>query len=150
MCVFFGRSFEMQAKTPCGALIGWMTGPECDGRSTINFPVVGKGRGVTALWSTIKRTRQIEEQGRRSAGEHREQGQTKTGMEMQLHITQRRTKGLRQLSDTTATPADTHILTGMHTNSSVADSTESISELLQHNNSSKFPSGCRDNIQVIR
>lgn len=50
---------EMQAKPPCGALIGRMTGRECDGRSTINFPVVGKGHGVTALWSTIKRTRQI-------------------------------------------------------------------------------------------
>lgn len=44
---------------PCGSLIGWMTGRECDGRSAINFPVVGKGHRVTALWSTIKRTRQI-------------------------------------------------------------------------------------------
>lgn len=50
---------EMQAKPPCCSLIGWMTGRECDGRSTINFPVVGKGHGVMALWSTIKRTRQI-------------------------------------------------------------------------------------------
>ena len=36
-----------------------MTVPECDGRSTINFPVVGKGHRVTALWSAIKGTRQI-------------------------------------------------------------------------------------------
>lgn len=50
---------EMQAKPPCCSLIGWMTGRECDGRSAINFPVVEKGHGVTALWSTIKRTRQI-------------------------------------------------------------------------------------------
>lgn len=44
---------------PRSSLIGWMAHGECDGRSTINFPVVGKGHGVTALWSTIKRTRQI-------------------------------------------------------------------------------------------
>lgn len=55
----------MQGKPPCCSFIGWMADWECDGRSTINFPVVGKGHGVTALWSTIKRTRQI---GRGGAG----------------------------------------------------------------------------------
>ena len=66
VCVFFSWTFWWgKKKTPpppppqCCSLIGWMTGRECDGRSTINFPVVEKGRGVTALWSTIKRTRQI-------------------------------------------------------------------------------------------
>lgn len=109
---------EMRAKPPFCSLIGWMTGQECDGRSTINFPVVGKGHGVTALWSTIKSTRQIGWGGRRSAGER---GETKTGTEMQLNITQGRTKALWQPRDTTATPAHTHTHTGMHTNISLMD-----------------------------
>ncbi len=40
-------------------------------------------------------------------------------MEIQLHITQGRTKGPRQPGDTTATPAHTHNHTGMHANTSV-------------------------------
>lgn len=56
-----------------------------------------------------------------STGEHGEQGQTKTGTEMQLHITQGQTKALRQSRDTTATPARTYNHTGMHTDFSLVD-----------------------------
>lgn len=98
----------MQGKPPCCSFIGWMTGCERNGRSTINFPVVGKGHGVTALWSTIKTIRQIGRGGRRSTGEHGKLGQTKTATEMQLHITQSHTKALRQPRDTTATLTQPH------------------------------------------
>lgn len=50
---------RQRRKTPCGSLIGPVPVRECDGRGAIDIPVVVRGCGVTALWSTIKRTRQI-------------------------------------------------------------------------------------------
>lgn len=59
--VFLGLNFWLRCeqKPPCCVLIGWMTGRVYDGKSTVNFPLVGKGHRVMALWSTIKRIRQI-------------------------------------------------------------------------------------------
>lgn len=48
----------MHAQLPALSL-DKITCQKCDGRGTINFPVVGIGHRVTALWSAIKRTRQI-------------------------------------------------------------------------------------------
>lgn len=117
-CVFMcaAECFSLvQEKQPCCLPIGWMTGGECDGRSTINFPVVGKGHEVTALWSAIKRTRQIG-WGALVRGRARRAGSDKGGDGDAAPHNSEPDKSLRQPSDTTATPAHTHTHIDMHTN----------------------------------
>lgn len=105
----------VQEKQPCCLLIGWMTGGECDGRSTINFPVVGKGHEVTALWFAIKRTRQIG-WGALVRGRARRAGSDKGGDGDAAPHNSELDKSLRHPSDTTATPAHTRTHTDMHIN----------------------------------
>lgn len=97
VCVFFGAK-ERRLRCKKSPPIGRMSGRERDGRSAINFPpllekVTGSRHcGSQLRRNTTNRTRGAPVRGRaRRAG-----GQTKTGMEMQLHITQVRTKAWRQ------------------------------------------------------
>lgn len=116
VCLCAAECFSLvQEKQPCCLLIGWMTGGEFDGRSTINFPVVGKGHEVTALWSAIKRTRQIG-WGALVRGRARRAGSDKGGDGDAAPHNSELDKSLRHPSDTTATPAHTRTHIDMHIN----------------------------------
>lgn len=116
VCLCAAECFSLvQEKQPCCLLIGWMTGGEFDGRSTINFPVVGKGHEVTALWSAIKRTRQIG-WGALVRGRARRAGSDKGRDGDAAPHNSELDKSLRHPSDTTATPAHTRTHIDMHIN----------------------------------